>query len=47
MSISAPFIRCGYIGLVAGQVLDFSELDFGTVPCFDKLSECRTQMRTN
>jgi len=31
MSISAPFIRCGYIGLVAGQVLDFSERDFGTV----------------
>ena len=31
MSISAPFIRCGYIRLVAGQVLDFSELDFGTV----------------
>ena len=31
MSISAPFIRCGYIRLVAGQVLDFSERDFGTV----------------
>ena len=31
MSISTVLIRCGYIGLVAGQVLDFSELDFGTV----------------
>jgi len=31
MSISTVLIRCGYIRLVAGQVLDFSELDFGTV----------------
>ena len=31
MSISTVLIRCGYIGLVAGQVLDFSERDFGTV----------------
>jgi len=31
MSISTVLIRCGYIRLVAGQVLDFSERDFGTV----------------
>ena len=31
MSISTVLIRCSYIRLVAGQVLDFSERDFGTV----------------